>query len=58
MMGSSVDVDGPTRRRRRPLNKARIIDLTCERVRGLVEEWEATRAEVEAMRRERALQGW
>lgn len=55
MMGSA---DGAPRRRRRPLNKARIIDLTCERVRELVGEWEVTRAEMEAMRRERALQGW
>ncbi|KAH6842306.1 hypothetical protein B0I37DRAFT_435663 [Chaetomium sp. MPI-CAGE-AT-0009] len=49
---------GAGRRRRRPLNKARIIDLTCVRVRELLGEWDAVRAEVEGLRRERALLGW
>ena len=50
-----------SRKRRRPVNKAKILDLTCERVQVLMQEWEAVRAERaarEALRKERALEGW
>ncbi|KAK4034483.1 hypothetical protein C8A01DRAFT_18721 [Parachaetomium inaequale] len=46
------------RKRRRPINKAKILDLTCERVQVLLQEWETVKAEREALRKARVLEGW
>jgi hypothetical protein len=45
-------------KRRRPINKAKILDLACERAQVLLEEWEVVKAEGEALRKAKALEGW
>ncbi|KAK4154058.1 hypothetical protein C8A00DRAFT_14788 [Chaetomidium leptoderma] len=44
-------------RRRRPVNKAKIIDLARERLGVLVRDWEAVKVERDALLRERAVEG-
>ncbi|KAL2162526.1 hypothetical protein VTH06DRAFT_7440 [Thermothelomyces fergusii] len=46
------------RARRRPLNKAEVLDLTCERVKTLLQEWEAVKAARDAMQKQREAEGW
>jgi hypothetical protein len=49
---------GKARKRRRPVNKAKVMDLARERISELMEEWEAVNAEEEALREQRVLEGW
>ncbi|AEO59384.1 hypothetical protein MYCTH_2307626 [Thermothelomyces thermophilus ATCC 42464] len=56
--GISEGRRGKTRARRRPLNKAEVLDLTCERVKTLLQEWEAVKAAREAMQTQREAEGW
>ncbi|KAK4244193.1 hypothetical protein C7999DRAFT_17534 [Corynascus novoguineensis] len=53
--------DGQGRRsrtQRRSLNKAKVLDLTCERVKALLQEWESLKAAQEAMQKEREVERW
>jgi hypothetical protein len=49
---------GKARKRRRPVNKAKVMDLARERISSLLEDWEAVNAEAEALQEQRALEGW
>lgn len=49
---------GKTGGSRRPINKTKIVDLARERVRELLRDWEAVKAEREALLRARVIEGW
>ncbi|KAL2193335.1 hypothetical protein P885DRAFT_81416 [Corynascus similis CBS 632.67] len=56
---SATDGQGRrSRTQRRALNKAKVLDLTCERVKALLQEWESLKAAQEAMQKERELERW
>ncbi|KAK3305191.1 uncharacterized protein B0T15DRAFT_370052, partial [Chaetomium strumarium] len=40
------------------VNKAKILALACERISELLQQWESTNAERDALRQEKVLAGW
>lgn len=47
-----------TRKRRRPVNKTKVMDLARERISLLLQDWEAVEAEAEMLQRQRVAEGW
>jgi hypothetical protein len=53
-----TDAGGKARKRSRPVNKKKVVELARERVLTLVRDWEAIQAEKDALLRARAFEGW